>query len=328
MTTLTLRGNQIGEALQFQTQGTSTTAEIGKVWFLPTDIVTIGFAPSAIGPNGTIIGGSNAITSLSVMTASGQVTTFFTSPNGLDVDPDQERNGADFMYVSEQPAAGVGGAYAGLQLEKIVLSDVPLVAGTNATFSNIGSYVSPTGPVAVPPVLVGDAGDNTLTGTAGADRMDGRQGNDTILSYDGNDVILGGDGNDRVSAGNGNDVIRGGNGNDLIFGGTGSDWLLGEAGNDVLHGTSGTDTMYGGAGGDTFVFGGGDRVMDFSAAAGDQIAFTSVPGLDLSDIRVTVGATATTITYAGETMTLQGVTQPFDIGNAFDLTYVPNFDFL
>lgn len=322
MTTMTFRGDQIGEALQFNTQGTSTVVEIGRVWFSATDTVSITFAP------GAIIGGNGAITALSVTTATGLVTTFFPSPNGLDIDPDQEKNGADFMYVSESPDAGIGGAYAGLQLEKIVISDVPLLAGSLATFSNIGAYVGSAGPVVQPPVLIGDAGNNTLTGTEAADTMDGRAGNDTIRSLGGNDSVQGGQGNDRVDAGAGSDLVRGGDGNDLMLGGGGSDRLFGDMGNDLLDGGAGRDRLTGGAGGDTFVFGNGDTVTDFNASQGDQIAFNAALGLDLADISVTIGSTSTTISYAGQTMVLQGVTQPFDLGNAFDFGHVPSFDFI
>ncbi len=329
MTILTLRGNQIGEALQFQSQGTNTTVEIGRVWFSATDTVTITLAPGAVDATGAIIGGAGAIIGLTVTTATGQVTTFSGATNPLDIDPDQEKNGGDFLYISESPFAGIGGAYAGLQLEKILVADLPLVTTVPVTFSNIGNFATSPGTVVpTPPVLIGDAQDNTLTGTAAAEAMDGRQGNDTIRSLAGNDTVSGGDGNDRIDAGLGNDVVRGGDGDDRILGGAGADRLFGDAGNDLLDGGAARDRLTGGAGGDTFVFGNGDTVLDFNASQGDQIAFNAALGIDLANITVTVGATATTITYAGQTMTLTGVTQPFDLGNAFDFGYVPSFEFL
>lgn len=328
MTTLTFKGNQIGEALQFQSQGGTTTVEVGRVWFAATDTVTITFAPSAIGLDGAIIGGNGAVTALSVTTASGAVTTFYPSPDGLDIDPDGEKNGADFMYISESPDAGIGGAYAGLQLEKIIVSDVPLLAGANVPFSNLGSYVGAGGPVTQPPVLIGDAGNNTLTGTNGNDRMDGREGNDTIRSLGGNDTVAGGQGNERIDAGAGNDVVRGGDGNDLMLGQSGNDRLFGEFGNDLLDGGLGRDILTGGAGGDKFVFGASDVVTDFNASAGDQILFDASLGLDLDLITIRTTTTRTTISYNGETMVLQGVNQPFDAGNAIKFDYVQDFDFI
>lgn len=110
---------------------------------------------------------------------------------------------------------------------------------------------------------------------------------------------------------------RRGAGADRIWGGEGNDRLLGGAGRDVLAG---------GFGGDAFVFGAGDRVADFNASQADQIAFDARLGLDLADLKVSVGATVTTTTYAGGAMTPNGVTQPFDLGNAIDFDYVPSFD--
>jgi len=86
------------------------------------------------------------------------------------------------------------------------------------------------------------------------------------------------------------------------------------------------DDLTGGAGGDMFVFGNLDRVLDFNASEGDQIAFNGALAY-LADITVTVGATGTTVS-GNQTMTLEGVTQPFDLGNAFDFGAIANFDFL
>lgn len=331
MTTLTLRGNQIGEALQFDPNAGTTAVEIGRVWFAATDTVRITFAPATFDPiTGQLIGGAGAVTGLTVTTATGQVTTFGVSTaNPLDVDPDQSKNGSDFFYISESPAAGLGGAYAGLQLEKIVVSDVALIGGTSPLFTNAGGF-SPTGGTVTPPPpqLLGDAQDNTLTGTAAGNRMDGREGNDTIRSLGGNDTVDGGAGGDRIDGGTGNDLLRGGDGDDRLVGGTGNDRLFGDEGNDVLDGGTGIDQLTGGLGGDTFVFGNSDRVLDFNAGQGDQIAFNAALGLDLTDLRVTIGATSTTVAWGAQSMTLVGVTSPFDLGNAFDFNYTPSFDFV
>lgn len=331
MTTLTLRGTQIGEALQFDPNAGNTIVEIGRVWFAATDTVRITFVPGSFDPvTGQLTGGAGSVSGLTVTTATGQVTTFGVSTaNPLDVDPDQSKNGSDFFYISESPAAGLGGAYAGLQLEKIVVADLDLIGGTSPIFANLGGF-SPAGGTVTPPPpqLVGDGQDNDLTGTAAANVMDGREGNDTIRSLGGNDNVQGGDGNDRIDAGAGNDIARGGDGDDRLLGGAGADRLFGDAGNDLLDGGGARDRLTGGAGGDTFVFGNGDTVLDFNASEGDQIAFNAALGLDLADITVTVGTTATTVAWGAQTMTLTGVTQPFDLGNAFDFGYAPSFDFL
>lgn len=335
MTTLTLRGNQIGEALQFDGNGNLTTIEIGRVWFAATDTVTITFAPLTFDATGALIGGAGAVTGLTVTTATGQVTTFGVSAaNPLDVDPDQSKNGGDFFYISESPAAGIGGAYAGLQLEKMVVVDAPLIAGTSPILSNLGNYVPAGGSVTPPPPapsqLNGTNGNDVLTGTAAADTMNGLNGNDAIKSLDGNDTVRGGAGNDIIDGGAGNDVLNGDAGNDLIWGGTGNDRLLGGAGDDVLDGGAGADQLTGGLGGDVFVFGAGDRVLDFSRVQGDQIHFAASLGLSEANLIITQTAQGTVIGAQGVagTMLLQGYFGGFDTGNDFKFDYVPNFDFI
>lgn len=327
MTTLTFKGNQIGQAVQFQSNGTTTQVEIGNVWFAATDTVAITFAPGSVNPDGSIEGGAGMITGLTVTTAGGAVTTFFTSPDGLDVDPDPEKSGPEFLYVSESPAAGLGGAYAGLQLEQILISDVALTAGVPVNLVNTGFYF-PANQPGTPPSLIGTNGNDQLMGTRGDDSMDGRDGNDMIVSLGGRDTVQGGRGNDVVDAGAAADLVNGGAGDDRMMGAGGADTLNGDQGNDLLDGGLARDLLTGGVGGDMFVFGAGDRVTDFDALEGDQIVFDAALGLDLSMIDVVVGARSTTISYAGQTMTLQGVTQPFDLGNAIKFDYVAEFDFL
>ncbi|MFN3973001.1 MAG: calcium-binding protein [Gemmobacter sp.] len=333
MTTLTLRGNQIGEALQFNGNGNTVAIEIGRVWFAATDTVRITFAPLSFDPvTGVLVGGAGAVTGLTVTTATGQVTTFGVSTaTPLDIDPDQSKNGADFFYISEAPAAGIGGAYAGVQLEKIVVADAALNGGTAPLFSSLGGY-QPAGGTVTPtaPQLIGTNGNDVLTGTNGADYMGGRDGNDRIVARGGNDTIDGDDGNDIIDGGKGNDAIWGGRGNDLIWGGAGADTLRGGDGDDVLDGGAGRDVLAGGFGGDVFVFGAGDRVLDFSRVEGDQIHFAASLGLTEADLTIRTTTAGTVIGAQGVTgtMLLAGYFGGFDTGNDFKFDYVPVFDFL
>lgn len=331
MTTITLRGDQIGEALQFQENGLNVTVEIGRVWFSATDTVTLTAAPGAVDPvTGAFVGGAGSIIGLTVTTATGQVTTFGVSAaNGLDVDPDQAKNGSDFMYVSESPAAGLGGAYAGLQLEKILVSSVPLTAGTSPVFNSVGNW-QPDGATVTPPPpqLTGTAADDVLTGTAAADTMSGLNGNDNIRSLGGNDLVRGGEGNEIIDGGLGADRLFGDAGSDLLWGSAGADRLNGGEGDDLLDGGAGRDILTGGIGGDSFVFGNGDRVTDFNAGEGDQILFNAALGLDLSRVNVAFDATGATVSFGAQTMRLDGVTAPFDLGNHIKFDYTPNFDFI
>ena len=93
-------------------------------------------------------------------------------------------------------------------------------------------------------VIIGRAGDDTITG--GGE-------NDVIWGRAGNDVIDAGGGNDRVFGDSGDDVITGGAGDDKLFGGFGDDTIDGCDGNDVLVGGGDADSMTGGAGDDTVV---------------------------------------------------------------------------
>lgn len=336
MPTYSFRGNQIGEALQFVENGLTITVEIGRVWFAATDIVTITTRGGTTDPSGAFVGGNGAITGLSVTTAAGQTTTFFASPDGLDVDPDPSKQGADFFYISETPGIGVGGAYAGLKIEKIVVSDVALTARSLVVYDNGGGWI-PGGGVSPPPPpppgpgpIVGTNGNDNLRGTAGNDRIEGRDGNDRIAALGGDDLVSGGNGNDVLDGGAGRDTLDGGDGNDRLTGGNGVDQLRGGFGNDLLDGGAGADVLTGGAGGDRFVWGAGDRVTDFSRVEGDQIWFDAALGLSAADLVITQVAAGTRIGIAGQTGTilLQGYFGGFDVGNDFRFDYVPSTDFL
>ncbi|MBD3765575.1 MAG: hypothetical protein IE927_12810 [Rhodobacterales bacterium] len=145
MPTLTLRGDQIGQALQFVENAGITTVEIGRVWFAATDTVRLEIAPGLTDATGAFLGGNGAILSMTVTTVWGQVTTFSTSSDGLDVDPDRSKIGADFFYISESPGRGTGGAYDGLVLEQIVVSHVALARNALVTFVAGGGYQAGTG---------------------------------------------------------------------------------------------------------------------------------------------------------------------------------------
>jgi Ca2+-binding RTX toxin-like protein len=338
ITTLGFKGNQLGEALQFDPNGLNTIVEIGKVWFDPTDTVTITFAPGSFSATGELIGGAGSVIGLTVTTVTNQVTTFgVSSANPLDVDPDQSKNGGEFFYISESPAVGIGGAYAGLQLEKIVVSDQVLSAITSPLYLNIGGYVPDPGSVLPStPQLAGTPDNDVLTGTAGADTMSGLDGNDSIRSLGGNDTVSGGNGDDIIDGGANNDSLGGNDGNDLLWGVAGADTLNGGGGDDILDGGQGSDGMTGGAGGDKFVFGNGDRVMDYSRVDGDQILFSAGLGLSEADIKISTitngGLPSTSLSYTingtTSTMVLRGYRGGFDPGNDFKFDYVPTFDFI
>jgi Ca2+-binding RTX toxin-like protein len=333
MATFTFRGDQIGEALQFDGQGGTTTVEIGRVWFSATDTVTMTTTPTAFDATGAFIGGAGTILSLTVTSADGRVTTFSGPTNPLDVDPDQSKQGPDFFYISESPAPGTGGAYAGIQLEKIVISDVPLIAGTQVIFSNLGGFTStaisnPPPPPPAPGTGTGTPADDIITGTAAANTINAGDGNDIVNALGGNDTVNGGNGNDVLDGGNGADRLFGGEGDDRMLGGAGADRLDGGDGNDLLAGGAGNDILTGGLGGDSFVFGAGDRVTDFNGLAGDMVVFDAALGIDETALTISTTAAGTVITFAGGSMTLNGYFGPLEAGNQIQFDYVPSTDFL
>lgn len=334
MPILTYAGNQVGEALQFNPGGSNVAVEIGRVFFAATDIVTIDVAPGAFDPvTGAFVGGNGAILSLTVTTATGLVTTFDPSPDGLDVDPDAAKQGADIVYVSEAPGIGVGGAYAGLLLEKLLFADQPLIAGAEVIFGAGGGQVpGAQGPIPEPgtDLLGGGTPDNDIiAGGAGADVVKAGAGNDFVDGAAGNDTLGGGDGSDVLIGGAGFDSLSGDEGSDRLVGGADADTLDGGLGSDVLDGGAGADILIGGADGDAFVFGpGGDRVLDFDNTTGDQIVFDAALGLTELDVAVAVTAEGTTVSAAGSSILLVGFFGPVDLGNDFKFDYVPSLDFV
>lgn len=126
----------------------------------------------------------------------------------------------------------------------------------------------------------------------------------------------------------GKDTIRSLGGNGTVKGGAGNERIEGELGDDRMLGDAGREVMIGGFGGDSFVFGTGDRVTGFSAAQVDEILFLASRGLDFGDIAVSSDRTGATIYVGGQTMRLEGATQPFDLGNHIKFDDQTSFDFL
>lgn len=197
-------------------------------------------------------------------------------------------------------------------------------------------------------ILTGNNGDNTLDGAAGNDTINGTGGTDTLIGGDGDDTysgaVLTGPGADTIVEldGGGNDIVRsavtaslapanhverltltgsagiGGTGNalantitgnsgaNLLNGANGADTLIGGGGDDTLVGGRAADLLVGGAGADVFRFAGAnlgaDAVNGFSAA---EDRFDLAGGLFSARAQ---GGGNTTLTYAGGTIVVNGVT--------------------
>jgi Ca2+-binding RTX toxin-like protein len=155
--------------------------------------------------------------------------------------------------------------------------------GDDALFGDAFFYSGPEGGANL---LLGGAGNDSVTGGYGADTAFGGSGDDRIQGYGppgptaGATVALrDADRADLLLGGAGNDTIDGGGGGDTMLGGPGDDWLIGGAGND---------TMAGGTGADRFVFAptglGGTR-PDTGRGEGNRDVVTDFDtGADLLDL--------------------------------------------
>jgi predicted extracellular nuclease len=170
----------------------------------------------------------------------------------------------------------------------------------------------------------GADGGDLIFGQGGGDTLIGAQGDDELRGGDGDDQLAGGEQNDLLIGGSGVDIVNGGNGADMLDGGIGDDRIDGGAGADVLFGGAGADRMTGGTGADRFVFTSiddslptaRDRVLDFNAAAGDVLDFSSIDadtaaGGDQSFTLVkgfsgTAGELVQRLNNLGDTLTIRG----------------------
>ena len=123
-------------------------------------------------------------------------------------------------------------------------------------------------------VIIGRAGDDTISGgdendviwgRSGDDVIDAGGGNDKVFGDTGDDVITGGVGDDKLSGGFGDDSIDGGDGNDYLVGGDGADNMSGGVGDDTLSGASNEGDVLDGGDGTNVI---NDRADDTSEYGG------------------------------------------------------------
>lgn len=126
--------------------------------------------------------------------------------------------------------------------------------------------------------LYGDNGNDSLIGGNGADFLRGGNGNDALFGGAGDDNVAGDQGSDIINLADGDDWASGGDGNDIMDGGAGADTMLGNAGNDIVNGGSGNDALFGGDGNDIVNGEGGDDAV-YGGAGNDNVSGGS--GADL-----------------------------------------------
>ncbi|HRD78972.1 MAG TPA: right-handed parallel beta-helix repeat-containing protein [Hyphomicrobiaceae bacterium] len=177
--------------------------------------------------------------------------------------------------------------------------------------------------------LYGGAGADRLIYTAGLDLLDGGAGKDTAeFSYFGKAVYVNlgqtgieayTSGTTRATVANATtaiadlvsvEAVLGTVYDDTIFGNASANTLSGSGGADVINGGGGNDILNGGRGNDVFAFNAGwgaDRIEDFQRGR-DKIDFVGISGLDaFADLTISSSSTGAVVAYAGQTITLVGV---------------------
>lgn len=149
-------------------------------------------------------------------------------------------------------SATINYRYLQLDLPQAQLQRIEAYGGSGNDFIHVDYNL------AVPAMISGGDGIDTLFGGAADDEINGDGGNDFIYGFKGNDVLTGGSGVDRLFGGQGDDDLSGGADRDYIFGELGDDSLSGDAGDDFLFGAEGDDQLDGGTGED-FLYAGIDN---------------------------------------------------------------------
>ncbi len=130
-------------------------------------------------------------------------------------------------------------------------------------------------------VALGDKNDTVKNKTAVPMLVDGGAGNDTINGGSAKDEIIGGAGNDKLHGLGGADEMYGDAGNDIVHGGAGD--------GDILEGGPGADTINGGLGVDDFAYYGNHAkpiIADLDGVKGDdgQKGEKDTLGADIEDL--------------------------------------------
>lgn len=167
-----------------------------------------------------------------------------------------------------------------------------LVGGDGNDALNARSTATEEAPGQFRTVLLGGAGNDSITGSAGADWIDGGTGDDWMSGGPGNDVVIGGGGTDTVYGNSGDDVLIQGEGTGWLWGADGNDWVWGGTGNDQIFGGAGDDRLVGGAGDDIFHF----DMADFSGYGYDVIFDFGNLGASQDVLRLT-GVSPSAVSY-------------------------------
>jgi hypothetical protein len=120
--------------------------------------------------------------------------------------------GGDTLVLGPGAGNGVTLSYNGTALGTVAPSGSLSFAHLIVTGSAGANVIRLTGGLAVPALLLGGGGNDTLDaqGSTAANVLVGGAGNDTLLGGSGNDILIGGLGNDTLHGNGGDDILIGG----------------------------------------------------------------------------------------------------------------------
>lgn len=332
--TLVFNGANIAENIVIAANGTHTlfTRDIANVTMDLNGIERIQF--NALGGTDIINVGDltgTGVTQVDIdlaatlggTTPDGQLNTVFVNGTG---------NSDQISITASGAVVTVSGLPAVVTIDHAEATDQLGVTG-GAGNDTIDASTLPTGAISL--ILHGGAGDDTIIGSQGAD---------TIFGEDGNDVVIGGRGNDSAFLGDGNDtfVWNPGDGSDSVDGGAGTDTLLFNGANiaeridisasgnrvlftrDVASVTMGLTSV--------------EHIHFNALGAADKITVGDLTGTDVSQVEIdlaatlggttgdgatdtvnvngTAGADHITVSSAGSTLTVGGLSAQVTIAHA------------
>jgi hypothetical protein len=123
-----------------------------------------------------------------------------------------DAGGNDTIVLAPGAGTGVTVSYNGIALGTVTPPGGLPFAHLIVTGSSGANVIRLTGGLAVPALLVGGGGDDTLdaSGSIAANVLVGGAGNDSLLGGSGNDILIGGLGSDTLHGNGGDDILIGG----------------------------------------------------------------------------------------------------------------------
>jgi Ca2+-binding RTX toxin-like protein len=293
---IAVNGTNCGTATVSNTNSVTVTGAAGRQ-HLTIDLSGGPFAPSFSNASGELAFAVDlgAGTDRLIINGSGASDTLTLGSSGVNLNNDTDRD-VTVSGVEESQLIGLPGddtlsAAGGLGTGSASALPV-LISGDDGNDTLTGGAAS-TGQYpynnndlaggAGADTLTGGPGGNGLTGGLGADTLSGGAGDDFVYGDDGLDTLNGGPGYDLMDGGVGSDTMNGGDAGDNMYGSAGPDHMSGGNGNDGLVGGPGNDGLSGGAGNDTFTAEvGPDGADDVSGGSGRDSAGYNTRSVNLT----------------------------------------------